>query len=563
MLSTLRVRNFVLIEELELSLDEGLNVLTGETGAGKSIVVDALSLVLGGRGRAELVRGGCDEAEVEAHFTAIPDAARRWLEARDLAKGDEVVLRRVLGATGRSRAYANGRLTPLADLAEVARSLVDIASQHESVELTDPATHLHYLDAFARLVAEREDVAASVRELKGLRTAVEDARATQRSRGEREAFLRFQLAAIEELRPVGGEDEELLREKARLKHQDRVVSAVSRGAARLDGDEGSATDLLARTAAELRAAEEYEPRLGPIAATLESARADVEDAGRTLQRMGEGLQASPDRLAEVDERLFALAKLKKQLGPTLDDVLAAEARLQRELAQLDGAEGTVAELEATLAARLSAVARSAESLSRKRKAAAATLGEGITRELSQLGMGAARVVVDVARPLAPAGAELAIEGARLTEDGVDRVEFLIAPNKGSEPRPLRRVASGGELSRALLALKRALADVAPRGTYVFDEVDTGVGGAVAEKIGLALADIARHGQALCITHLAQIAALGGAHFVVEKRDDGRATSSGIRRVDGAARVAEIARMMSGQEVTAAAKKAAKELLRGR
>lgn len=563
MLATLRVRNFVLIDELELSLGEGLNVLTGETGAGKSIVVDALSLVLGARGRAELVRAGCEEAEVEAFFTGLPEGARAWLEARDLSRGDELVLRRVLGASGRSRAYVNGRLAPLADLAEVAKSLVDIASQHESVELTDPATHLHYLDAFAKLVGERDDVALAVRGLRELVQKVEEARARHATRGEREAFLRFQLAAVEEVRPVLGEDDELAREKAKLKNLDRIVSAVSRGAARLDADEGSVVDVLARTSAELRGAEEFEPKLGPLADTLDAARAEIEEAARTLQRMSEGVDASPDRLAEVDERLFALAKLKKQMGPTLADVLAAEARLSKELAELDGGEGTIAGLEAELQKRLAEVGRRAEALSRKRRKAAESLGEGITRELAQLGMGSARVVVDVAQPAAPSGSELAVGGARLGEDGLDRVEFLIAPNKGSDPRPLRKVASGGELSRALLALKRALADVAPRGTYVFDEVDTGVGGAVAEKIGRALADIAKHRQALCITHLAQIAALGDTHFVVEKIEDGKTTSSRIGRVDGNDRVGEIARMMSGAEVTQAAKKAAKELLRAR
>ena len=562
MLVQLAVQNVALIERLVLELAPGFNVVTGETGAGKSMVVDALSLVLGGRARPELVRGGAQEAEVEALFE-LPAASRvaAKLEAAGIPLDRELVVRRVVQAGGRSRAYINGRLCTASQLADVAADLCDIASQHESVALTNPATHIEYLDAFGRLEADRAKLAEQVDALAALVRELELTTGQERGRAEREDFLGWQIREIDELAPREGEETELLQERARLRHADKLQTAARRAAESLYEGDASACDQLARVAAELDEAAALDASVAPMAQTVESCRAELADAARALARYADSVEASPERLAEVEERSFRLQNLLRKHGPTTSDVIAHRAALARELESLAGASERVAELEAQRLARTQDVGAGARALSRKRRQAAEELADAIGRELSQLGMGRARVVVEVTPTTAVADA-LVVDGARLTRAGIDRVEFLIAPNRGEEPRPLRKIASGGELSRALLALKRVLAGQGPAGTYVFDEVDAGVGGAVAEVIGRAIADIARHRQVVCITHLPQIAALADAHYVVDKGEARGRTHTRVRRLGAPERVDEIARMIGGIKVGDAARRAAAELLKG-
>jgi DNA repair protein RecN (Recombination protein N) len=576
-LAQLTVRNLVLIERLVVELGPGFNVVTGETGAGKSMVVDALSLVLGGRARPDLVRSGAEEAEVEALFELPPGSrAAAKLEAAGIPSDRELVVRRVIqpaergpergegtaasARAGRSRAYVNGRLCTAAQLAEIAADLCDIASQHESVSLTDPATHLEYLDAFGRLEEERARVAEQVDGLAEVVRELEAASAQERGRAEREDFLRWQIREIEELDPRDGEETELEHERARLRHAEKLQASTRRASERLYEGEGAICDELARLGTELDQAAGIDGSLASLARTIESARAELSDAARALARYADGVEASPERLAEVEERSFRLQKLLRKHGPSTADLLSYRAGLARELASLASASERVAELEAERARRVGAAGAAARGLSRKRRDAAEKLADAIGRELSQLGMGRARVVVEVT-PTAGAGDAMLVDGARLTRAGMDRVEFLIAPNRGEEPRPLRKIASGGELSRALLALKRVLADQGPAGMYVFDEVDAGVGGAIAEVIGRSIADIARHRQVLCITHLPQIAALADAHFVVDKTEARGRTHTSVRRLSQAERVDEIARMIGGIKVGEAARRAAAEMLK--
>ena len=562
MLATLRVRNFVLIDQLELELGPGLNVLTGETGAGKSIIVDAIGLLLGGRASPDVVRHGCDDAEVEALFTLEPDnPASTRLASMGLARDGELVIRRVVAQNGRSRAYLNGRLCTVGELASLGPLLMDIASQHESVSLTDPATHLGYLDDFASLVSDRENVSSHFDELHRLAQQCKHEAELVRSRTQREAFLKFQLSAFDELDPRPDEEAELQAEHTRLKFADRIQNATRRATARLTDDEGAIADDLNRIASDLRAAALYEPSLEAVAAIIDAARNELVDASWQVSRVNERIEADPDRLGQIDERLYAFEKLKRQYGPEMADVLRERDKLRSEYETLSTSEERLAELEVLRGKLLDEVGALARELSAKRAGAARKLSEAITRELAQLGMGSARVVVDVAPLEADDTTALNYQGARLSRDGIDEVEFLIAPNKGVEPRPLRKVASGGELSRSLLALKRVLADVAPSGAYIFDEVDAGVGGAVAEAIGRAMADVARHRQVICITHLAQIAAFGTTHFVVQKFVENGATRSSIVEVRSKVRVQELARMISGATVSEAARKAANEMLR--
>jgi DNA repair protein RecN (Recombination protein N) len=569
-LAQISVTNLVLIERLALQLAPGFNVITGETGAGKSMLVDAVSLVLGGRARPELVRSGADEAEVEALFELEPGSrVTARLEAAGIPSDRELVIRRVIQAATapgrqetRSRAYVNGRLCTASQLAEIAADLCDIASQHESVSLTDPTTHVEYLDAFGRLDGERQRVSEEVEALASLHRNLDAAAAQERGRAEREDFLRWQAREIDEVDPREGEETELERERARLRYAERLQSTTRRAAERLYEGEGAICDELARLAADLDQAAAIDPSLSAHARVVESARAELSDAARALARYGEAVEASPERLVEVEERAFRLQKLLRKHGPTTTDLLLHRAALGRELESFASASDTLVALETEKAVRVARTSSAARALSRKRREAADRLADAIGAELSQLGMGRARVVVEVTPSTAAVGG-LLVDGARLTRTGIDRVEFLIAPNRGEEPRPLRKIASGGELSRALLALKRVLADQGPAGTYLFDEVDAGVGGAIAEVIGRAIADIARHRQVVCITHLPQIAALADTHFVVDKTESRGRTHTRVRRLSHTERVDELARMIGGIKVGEAARRAAAEMLAGK
>jgi DNA repair protein RecN (Recombination protein N) len=563
----LSIRNIALIEELVLELAPGFSVITGETGAGKSILVHALSLVLGGRVRPEVLRAGADEAQVEALFELSPGSrAGARLEAAGIRCDRELVVRRVVQGSGsedhrevRSRAYVNGRLCTAAQLTEIASDLCDIASQHESVSLTDPATHVEYLDAFAALDGDRERVASEVDALAQVARQLADVKEAGQNRTEREDFLRWQIHEIDELAPQDGEEIQLAQELERLRHADRLQATTRRAAEALYDGPSALCDDLAKLAAELEQAAAIDSTLLSHARTLQVARSELADAARALGRYAESVEVSPGRLGEVEDRFFRLQKLLRKHGPTTTDVRERHAALAVELESLSGAADRVAELESEKARRFALAASAARTLSRKRREAADTLGRAIGAELAQLGMGRAQVVVEVTAAAAVAES-LNLDGARLSRTGIDRVEFLIAPNRGEEPRPLRRIASGGELSRSLLALKRVLADKGPAGTYVFDEVDAGVSGAVAEVIGRAIGDVARHRQVVCITHLPQIAALGDAHFVVDKSESEGRTHARVRRLSASERVDEIARMIGGIKVGAAARHAAAELL---
>lgn len=568
MLLTLRVRDFVLIPELELELGPGFNVLTGETGAGKSIVVGAIHAVLGGRISAETIRTGADEAEVEAAFDA-PGLAPQ-MEAAGIPFDGTLVVRRVIQRTGRSKVYLNGRLSTVGELAGMAHALADVASQHESVALTDPSTHLGYLDRFGQLEAEQSELAGAVEELQNLQKELNALREAERTKAEREDFLAYQLQQIRDIAPQVGELDELQAERSRLRHAAKLAETTARIALRIDasahdasahdgGDTRALADELSRLAHQLADMAEIDAQLQPLADRLSASVAELRDVSGELMPYAEALNANPTRLHQLEERLFRLEGLLRRMGPTIDEVLASEQQMAQELEQLQGASDRIAELEALRSQRLAVAAQRADALSKKRKEAAARLGKAISRELGELGMGGARIIVDVA-PLDGAKDELVVHGARLSRDGIDQVEFLIAPNKGIDPRPLRKIASGGELSRALLALKRTLAGSVPAGLYVFDEVDSGVGGAVADKIGRAILDVSHHHQVLCITHQAPIAAYAHHHFVVRKDQAGDLASTGVVALKPAERVQEIARMLSGAEITASARKTAKELL---
>ena len=593
MLTCLRVRNFAIIDALEVELGAGLNVLTGETGAGKSILIDALGLVLGEKARNDLVRTGSSQAEVEALFElesadAVADRLSRvGIEAEEGEPGEprgaELVVRRVVSQNGRSRAYVNGRLVTLAQLAQLAAGLADISSQHEHHTLVDPMSHLGYLDAFGGLADRVVAMQQAHEELAAASQALGQARARLEGRAERADFLAFQISEIDAVSPQPGESAKLAADRERLRHAEKLLRAAGGAEEALYGRDGSLSEELGKVIARVRDAAHLDGTLAPALASLEAADAQIGEAARELGHYARNVALDPERLSEVDDRLHALTRLVRKYGAVApreaepragatpeDAVRAHRTRAAAELASLTHAEDEIAELEQRRDAALARAGGLARELSRARAEVASSLSERVTHELRTLGMGSAQITVAVSRlDAGRGGGELLVEGARLTSSGIDHVEILIAPNLGEEPRPLRRIASGGELSRALLAIKRTLAGarralgekVAGRSLYVFDEVDTGVGGAVAETIGQKLRDVARHDQVLCITHLAPIAIYGEQHFLVRKDvQDGR-TRSDIVPLEGNDRVEEIARMLGGLTVTKKTRDVAAELLR--
>lgn len=559
-LTWLSIRDLAVVQQLTLEPHPGLNVITGETGAGKSILIAAIKLALGGRGRADLVRAGADQLVVEAAFDLdrSPAMRERLCELLD-EEADELIVRRVLKATGRSRAWVNGVMVPGTTLSQLVRGVVDICSQHEHDQLADASTHLSFLDAFAELSAGAHAMARTWQAYADASSALDALAEQVRARAEREAVVRMQLDEMDAVDPQPGEEDELDAELGRLSHADRLRQITAAAEDALYSGEDGAGARLARLSRQLEDVAGVDPALDVLAERLEDVRTSVEELGRDLGRYGRAVTVDPRRLAEVEERLGALRRLTRRFGGTPERLLSLRTALREELAGFDTLEDRLESLEAARHAALDEAIREARALSQARRAAARELGASITKELADLGMGDARVEVDVARREG-AGRGPDVDGARLGPTGIDRVELLIAPNRGEPPRPLHRIASGGELSRSLLAIKRVLSRRAPRGLYVFDEVDTGVGGAVAEAIGRKLRAVADHQQVLCVTHQPQIAAYGHAHFHVSKASTRDRTHSTLTQLDDQGRHAELARMLGGIEVTEASHAAAADLL---
>ncbi len=564
MLVSLQVRDLAIIDSVEVTFGPGLNVVTGETGAGKSILVDALSLTLGGRAKVDLVRSGATQSEVTALFDV---RGRKALAARLTDAGiewdDELTVRRIVASEkggGRSRAYINGRMVSLTQLTQLTAGLADVASQHEHQSLSDPLTHLALLDASAGLDGLRGEVGAAHAALADASHQLDALLRELRSKTDREDLLRYQVKEIDDVGLKPGDEESLVIERDRLRHASRLREGAVSAEETLYGGDAAAIDQIGHARTTVEELWRLDPSLAPVLQSLDDARAQIEDAARTLGRYARTVHSDPERLAELDDTLQKLGRLKRKYGASVGEILAFRARAAADLDNLAQGESRVQELERAVEKARERATERARVLSAERKRAAVRLGESISRELASLGMGGARVVVDVT-PASLAAGDLSIDGARLGPSGLDRVEFLIAPNKGEEPRPLRKIASGGELSRALLATKQVLTEVGDAGMYVFDEVDTGVGGAVAEVMGQKLKAVSRRNQALVITHLPQIAVYAARHYVVDKKIVGDRTVSSVRQLKESERAEEVARMLGGLKVTEKTRAAAREMIR--
>ncbi|MBJ95683.1 MAG: DNA repair protein RecN [Rickettsiales bacterium] len=565
MLRELRIRDVAIIEDIELRFGPGLNVISGETGAGKSIILDALGLVLGNRASAEMVRTGRDLAEVQALFDRSPelDDYLSGLGIPCSAEDDGLIVRRTVSAAGRSRAWVNGSSVILASLRQLAVLLVDYGSQQEHRVLLEETRHLAILDRFAGLEERSRAFARRFAELAAVcqrRDVLQQRSEEQVARAE---FLRFQLAEFERLAPRQGEDAELRAELGRLHNAQEIGGLAHQVVEGLYAAGGSAVDRLAAALAGLERLVEMDPSLGASLASLRSALIVLEDSGRELSTYASRVREDPARLQELEERLAELGSLARKQRCAVDELQLREEHLKEQLRDGEGLDDEVQELDLLLIEQRRCLLDEAHSMSQERAAAGQRLGGLMAEELASLGMAEARFEVE----LADLGSGADGQHLKLGEvpsivgpSGLDRLRFLFSANVGEELRPLARIASGGELSRILLALRCVLSGSEAVQVCVFDEIDAGIGGATAEVVAAKLLAIASGAQVLCITHLPQIAACAQHHLGVDKCvDDGR-TRTRVRLLDGGEQVAEMMRLVAGTDHSEATEAFARELL---
>jgi DNA repair protein RecN (Recombination protein N) len=556
MLKLLRINNIALIPTLELELGPGLTLLTGETGAGKSILIDALGLLLGRRASADLIRTGEERAVVEA-VVDIEDAEALLAGHGLPVEGDEVVLRREVLASGKGRATVNGALVPVGLLRELAPGVAVVHGQHEPQGLLDPARHLDLLDRFAGLDGTGA-LGGVYRELRDCEATLERLRRDRREAERHREMLEFQAREIEAAALAPDEEDHLRLEKARLANAGRLAELSGEAYALLYDDEAAAISRLGQVFRRVEDLATIDPEFRPHAEGRAALVAQLEELALLLRGYGERLEVSPGRLDEVESRLALIERLKRKYGETAEEVLSFGERCRRQLGELGSPEEQEKALETRRTALAADYLERARTLSHRRRAAAAGLEQTVRGELAQLAMEKTRfrIAFDPESPEEAAG----LGTERWTERGLERAEFLISPNPGEELRPLARVASGGELSRIMLALKSVVHGDTPGVTLVFDEVDAGIGGRVAEVVGRKLRAVAAHQQVVCVTHLPQIAALADHHLAVHKHVEGERTITAVETLSSSDRVDEIARMLGGEVISDTARRHAREML---
>ena len=564
MLREVFIKNFAIIDELRIRFTDGLTILSGETGAGKSIIIAALNILLGSRADASMIRTGEETAELEALFEIDPEGhAAEILSVQGYEKTSELLIRRLLSASNRHRVYINGRLATMQVLASITENIAGISGQHEHLRLLKESEHARILDRFAGLEDLRESVSAcyhtilpAIRELQDLESALS-------TRNERIEALESEKAEIEEAALEPGEDETREQELFRLKNARSLYEAAGSSVDILYDREDAITDRLAMVTKEVEKAAAIDPELLESAGSLEEARLHIQDIAHQLRAYLDAIEFDPARADMVESRLHTINRVKRKYGPTIDEVFSHLEKVEEELSDTLDMEGRIRKAREDLDVTHGALISLARELSLKRREAAKSLAGKMETELASLNMPDTTFDV-VFRPIQPRSdtpSYLRDGDGAVSENGSEQPLFMISPNVGEELRPLSRIASGGELSRIILALKAILVDTDPVETVIFDEVDAGIGGHTATVVGQKLAGIAAASQVICITHLAQIATFGNRHLRIEKHvSDGR-TSTQITELGKNGRVEETARMIGGQSVTEASRAHARELLK--
>ncbi|MBP3307393.1 MAG: DNA repair protein RecN [Anaerotignum sp.] len=555
MLEHLHIKNVALIKESEISFGEGLNILTGETGAGKSMVIDSLQFALGGRAGKDFLRHGEKMASVEALFAVQSSALQEKLEENGIEPEEDgsVLITRTLSETGKSVCRVNGSTVTVSMLKEIAEDLIDIYGQHEHQSLLNPSKHIRLLDRFcgAGFGDAMEEYKASFSALKEIDKQLDALMGNESQREQRMDILSFQKDEMEAAAIKAGEEEDLLEQKKRLGSMEKLMRLTGESIALLyDGNDRmpSACDQLGDALSKLQEAAEYDHTLTPFVDALADAYAAVEDTARELKREADKQENDPEALEQIEERLQIIYKLKRKYGGTVEAVLAFYDKVVEELDFLANSNEKVAELMAIREKEQKKLTAYAETLTARRKDTAEQVAEQIETALRDMEMKDARFHIQID------------EKYDWTADGKDKVEFLISANAGESLKPLAKIASGGEMSRVMLALKTVLVDADDIGTFIFDEIDTGVSGRTARKVGEKMRFLGGKRQILCITPLPQIAAMADSHFLIEKESDGEETTTKVTPLTEEGSVGEVARLMGGSDVTETTLAAARELI---
>lgn len=553
MLQELRIKNFAIINELNLTFSKGLNILTGETGAGKSIILNAVHLLLGDKVTEEVVRSSEEDASVEALFdlSGNREARERVKEkaekVHDHGEEDALLIRRVISRSGRGRAFLNGNLSTLGMLSEIGEKLLSIYGQHEHQSLQRVETHIDILDEFGGLLGLREEFQKHFQDWISLSGEVERIREEKERRARERELMEFQSREIGNSGIYIGEEEKLKEERRILTHTRKLMEFARTSEEALYEDDGSAIERIQAVLRQGREIIAIDPSLSQTLKALESALIQLEEVSLILRDYSRQIDLSPVRLEEVENRLEEIDRLKRKYGPAVEEILSHKERIDAELQSFNSDQEKLSRLEGDLEPLRQEVAKVGERLSKERKKKAIELKRSVEKELGSLGMKRTTF-------------EVRLDENPLSPKGVDRVEFLISPNIGEEVKPLAKIASGGELSRILLAMKRILAKVGGRQVLVFDEVDSGIGGAIAEVVGRKLKELSRQHQVICVTHLPQIACFADKHHSVKKEMKGERTVTLVEELEKEAIVDEIARMLGGIKVTEKTRAHAREMI---
>ena len=565
MLQELRIKDFAIIDELTLTLDPGFLVITGETGAGKSIIVDAVNLLLGERSDATLVRGGADRAMIEGIF-AIPPALQADVQALLEAEGldgelpDEVILSREVRSSGRSLARINGTTCNLAVYREIGGMLVDIHGQGEHLSLLRPAQHIYLLDRYAGLEDARAGFKEVVRALDQVRAEIKSLLTDEAALARRVDMLQYQVQEIDSAALRPDEEAELQQERNRLVNAEKIAELATEAQYALLGDMGetSGVDLLAQAAIDLSRLAKLDPTIAEYAELAESLSAQADELARTVRQYREDIEYDPHRLDQIEERVEIITRLKRKYGGSIEAALAHADKARAELESITHSEERLAELRAQEDRLLHQIGTLAAQLSAKRRAAAQKLTEAIVRELDELRMQGARFEVQIAWQDDPEGCFVEDRRLAFGPNGIDQVEFYMAANVGEPLRPIAKVASGGETSRIMLALKSVLTHADQVPTLIFDEIDQGIGGRIGAVVGQKLWRLSDRHQVLVVTHLAQLAGFGDAHYRVSKHVQNKRTVTQVQRLDDQGRVDELAEMLGAE--TDSARQSAYDIL---
>lgn len=566
MLQELYIRNFALIDEIRLVFGQGLNVLTGETGAGKSILLDALGLILGGRASSEMVRQGCDKALVEALFHIEEEQSATELLRNmgiDTEEGTLIIVREV-SSSGKTVCRVNGRIVTVQNLRLLGASLVDVAGQHEHHSLLRTEEHLSMLDAYGGqpVLQQRDRTSLLYHSYREAKHKLEKAMMGEQERAQRVDMLRFQLEEIQSLGLKPGEEEHLEDERRRLSHAEKLFTtgtSVYEGLYLGSGRQQSIVESLHKMSSDLEIAAGVDSTLGNVLELVKSSAYQLEEAAHELRSYKDQIEFNPAKLEGIEERIAVLNRLRRKYGESVAEILEYAANITNELDALEHHEENIERLQKELHELERKLAAEADKLSRLRKKIADKLTAEIVEQLASLMMPKTRFRIDFKTLTNEQGILIGDERVHVTATGVDRVEFLFSPNAGEPLRPLAKIASGGELSRTLLALKTILAHEGVQ-TLIFDEIDTGISGRAAQAVAEKLSHISRSNQVICVTHLPQVACMADSHYMIQKTQKAGKSFTEVQRLESAERIEEMARMLSGAEITETTRKHAAEML---